>query len=140
MGMTGTSSTLTVYFDGQFWVGLMEHVDGSHYGCVRQVFGAEPSAEELHRFVLARWSSIRFPMGEGRPQDPLPTNPKRRQREVARTLGDRGPSTKAQEALARQREACARERKGRERDRKAMDAEARSELRKERRKRRHRGR
>ena len=140
MGMTGTSSTLTVYFDGQFWVGLMEHVDGNRYGCVRQVFGAEPSAEELHRFVLARWSFIRFPMGEGLPQDPLPTNPKRRQREAARALRDRGPSTKAQEALALQREASAQARKDRERDRNAEDAEARYELRRERRKRRHRGR
>ena len=33
------SSTLTVYHDGQFWVGLAEHVEGGRYGAARIVFG-----------------------------------------------------------------------------------------------------
>lgn len=37
------SSTLTVYHDGQFWVGLAKHVEGGRYGAARIVFGAEPS-------------------------------------------------------------------------------------------------
>ena len=37
------SSTLTVYHDGQFWVGLAEHVEDGRYGAARIVFGAEPS-------------------------------------------------------------------------------------------------
>ncbi len=37
------SSTLTVYHDGQFWVGLAEHVEDGRYGVARIVFGAEPS-------------------------------------------------------------------------------------------------
>ena len=41
------SSTLTVYHDGQFWVGLAEHVEGGRYGAARIVFGAEPSDEEI---------------------------------------------------------------------------------------------
>lgn len=36
------SSTLTVYHDGQFWVGLAEHVEDGRYGAARIVFGAEP--------------------------------------------------------------------------------------------------
>ena len=46
------SSTLTVYHDGQFWVGLAEHVEGGRYGVARIVFGAEPSNEEILRFVV----------------------------------------------------------------------------------------
>ena len=38
------SSTLTVYHDGQFWVGLAEHVEDGRYGVVRIVFGAEAKA------------------------------------------------------------------------------------------------
>ena len=45
------SSTLTVYHDGQFWVGLAEHVEDGRYGVARIVFGAEPSDEEILRFV-----------------------------------------------------------------------------------------
>ena len=41
------ASALTVYHDGQFWVGLAEHVEGGRYGAARIVFGAEPSDEEI---------------------------------------------------------------------------------------------
>ena len=34
------SSTLTVYYDGQFWVGLAEHVEDGRYGVACIVFGA----------------------------------------------------------------------------------------------------
>ena len=30
------SSTLTIYHDGQFWVGLAEHVENGRYGAVRR--------------------------------------------------------------------------------------------------------
>ena len=49
------SSTLTVYHDGQFWVGLAEHVEGGRSGVTRFVFGAEPSDEEILRFVTSEW-------------------------------------------------------------------------------------
>ena len=37
------SSTLTVYHDGQFWVGLAEHVEGGRYG-VQGTTGARGTA------------------------------------------------------------------------------------------------
>ena len=49
------SSTLTVYHDGQFWVGLAERVEDGRYGAARIVFGAEPSDEEILRFVASKW-------------------------------------------------------------------------------------
>ena len=36
------SSTLTLYHDGQFWIGLVEHVEDRKLGVARIVFGAEP--------------------------------------------------------------------------------------------------
>ena len=54
------SSTLTVYHDGQFWVGLAEHVEGGRYGAARIVFGAEPSDEEILRFVVSKWAKLSF--------------------------------------------------------------------------------
>ena len=48
------SSTLTVYHDGQFWVGLAEHVEGGRYGVARIAFGAEPSDEEILQFVVGK--------------------------------------------------------------------------------------
>ena len=54
------SSTLTVYHDGQFWVGLAEHVEDGRYGVARIVFGAEPSDEEILRFVVDKWEKLSF--------------------------------------------------------------------------------
>ena len=37
------SSTMIVYHNGRFWVGVAEHVEDGRYGAARIVFGAEPS-------------------------------------------------------------------------------------------------
>lgn len=58
------SSTLTVYHDGQFWVGRAEHVEGGRYGVGHTVFGAEPSDEEILRFVTSKWEKLSFFGGE----------------------------------------------------------------------------
>ena len=54
------SSTLTVFHDGQFWVGLAEHVEDGRYGVARIVFSAEPSDEEILQFVVGKWERLSF--------------------------------------------------------------------------------
>lgn len=54
------SSTLTVYHDGQFWVGLAEHAEDRTYGVARIVFGTEPSDEEILQFVTSKWAKLAF--------------------------------------------------------------------------------
>ncbi len=54
------SSTLTVYHDGQFWVGLAEHVEDGRYGVARIVFGTEPSDEEILQLVVGKWEKLAF--------------------------------------------------------------------------------
>lgn len=109
MRKTTVSSTLTVCFDGQFWVGMIEHAEDGGLSACRVVFGAEPSNEEVLDFVLKEWG--RFPFGEPVACDApkMARNPKRRQREAAHEMRRRGPSTKAQLALANQQDALARE-------------------------------
>lgn len=53
------SSTLTVYHDSQFWVGLAEHVEDGRYGVARIVFGAKPSNEEICDSLSANGRSSR---------------------------------------------------------------------------------
>ena len=103
------SSTLTAYHDGQFWVGLAEHVEDGRYGAARIVFGAEPSDEEILRFVTSEWEKLSF-FGHDSTEASKPTkNPKRRAREAAKALKQPAMSTKAQQALAAQREAMKQE-------------------------------
>ena len=123
------SSTLTVYHDGQFWVGLAEHVEDGRYGAARIVFGAEPSDEEILRFVVNKWAKLSF-FGPDPTEASKPAkNPKRRAREAAKALKQPAMSTKARQALANQRETMKRESARARSQRRADEAEARFEQR-----------
>ncbi len=133
------SSTLTVYHDGQFWVGLAEHVEDGRYGVARIVFGAEPSDGEILQFVRSKWEKLAF-FGDDSAKGSEPAkNPKRRAREASKALKQLAMGTKAQQALANQREAMKRESVRARSQRRADEAEARFEQRKLRRKQKHRG-
>ena len=133
------SSTLTVYHDGQFWVGLAEHDEDGRYGIARIVFGAEPSDEEILQFVRSKWAKLSFFDDEATETSKPAKNPKRRAREAAKALKQPAMGTKAQQALAAQREAMKRESAHVRSQRRAEEAEARFEQRKLRRKQKHRG-
>ena len=133
------SSTLTVYHDGQFWVGLAEHVEDGRYGAARIVFGAEPSDEEILRFVASEWENLSF-FGDDSTEASKPAkNPKRRAREASKALKQPAMGTKAQQVLASQRETMKRKLVRARKQRHAEMAEARFEQRKLKRKRNHRG-
>ncbi|MCQ5092023.1 YjdF family protein [Slackia exigua] len=133
------SSTLIVFHDGQFWVGLAEHVEDGRYGVARIVFGAEPSDEEILQFVRSKWAKLAF-FGDDPAEGSKPAkNPKRRAREVSKVLKQPAMGTKAQQALASQRETMKRELVRARSQRRADEAEARFEQRKLRRKQKHRG-
>lgn len=133
------SSTLTVYHDGQFWVGLAEHVEDGRYGVARIVFGAEPSNEEILQFVVGKREKFSFFDGKPAEASKPAKNPKRRAREAAKTLKQPAMSTKAQQALAAQRETMKQESAHTRSRRRADEAEARFEQRKLKRKQKHRG-
>ena len=108
------SSTLTVYHDGQFWVGLAARVEDGRYGVARIVFGAEPSNEEILQFITGKWAKLTF-FGDDPTEASKPAkNPKRRAREASRALKQPAMGTKAQQALASQREAMKRGRSAQE--------------------------
>ena len=134
------SSALTVYYDGQFWVGTFERVEDGKLSACHIVFGAEPSGEEIQELICKRWNRLRFtePVRGAEPPK-IVANPKRRQREAARELKQKGLSTKAQQALAEEREAMAQERKTDARERREQIKQQRFEQRQEKRKQKHRG-
>lgn len=142
-----TSSTLTVLHDGQFWVGICEHVDAEsgRYGACRVVFGAaEPADTEVLAFVCARWATLPFDYSEDAAgASALPAahaNPKRRQREAHRQVERAGVGTKAQQAMSAGYEARKQERKAASRDARDAEAERQFALKQRKRKQKHRGR
>ena len=44
--------TLTVFFDGQFWIGIFERTEDGKLMVSRTVFGAEPKEQQVLEFVL----------------------------------------------------------------------------------------
>lgn len=98
---------LTVFFDGQFYVGLLERYMGGTLNAARVVFGAEPADAELLKWIISGYPGAVFsPDVMAARAVKLADNPKRRQRQAARAL-ERGASTKAQQALALAREEAA---------------------------------
>lgn len=140
-GETSVSSMLTVYFDGQFWVGVAERRSAGVLEVCRTVFGAEPSNEEIYQLVRDRWAALPFSADVGAGAAPrCAGNPKRRQREAAREAARARPSTRAQEALALAREASRDEAADRRVERRHAERRERYERGREKRKRRREGR
>ena len=126
------SSILTVYHDGQFWVGLVKHAENGR-------FGAEPSDGEILQFVMTKWEKLVFFGDEPAKTREPAKNPKRRIREASKALKQPAMSTKAQQALTDQRETRKRESIHARSQRRAENAEARFEQRRIKRKQKHRG-
>ncbi|WP_334073070.1 MULTISPECIES: YjdF family protein [Paenibacillus] len=96
---------LTVYFEGQFWVGVVEETIGGQLKAYRHIFGSEPKDPEIFQFVIQELSRVADVLSRSRGvEGELDTgarrvNPKRLARLAARELNRRGISTFAQEAL-----------------------------------------
>ncbi|AFH61060.1 YjdF family protein [Paenibacillus caseinilyticus] len=97
---------LTVYFEGEFWVGVVEDESGGLYKACRQVFGSEPHDAEVLEFVqremmpLLGRTQTGIDLGSALP-DRGRVSPKRLAREAAREMQPTGVRSLAQEALAR---------------------------------------
>lgn len=137
---TGISTTLTVFFDGQFWIGVAERKSRGRIEACRMVFGAEPTNEEIYQLVLKRWTALSFSSAvEDVETQRRVGNPKRRQRAAAREAARARPSTKAQEALAKEREALKGARAEQRVTRRQTDKQERYEQKQAKRHRKHKG-
>jgi hypothetical protein len=133
---------LTVYFDGQFWIGFFEREDAEGLSIARHVFGPEPALPQIAELVAGRaYSRLRFiatKQRDARGHQPA-ANPKRRQREAAREAKATAPSTRSQEALKAAIEERKTESAAQSRERKAEAAHERWEQRVAKRKEKKRG-
>jgi hypothetical protein len=134
------AAVFTVYFEGTFWVGVLESEERGRLIVARHVFGSEPSNVELLDFMLYRFAFL--PRSGALSDETQAENrirsPKRASREVMRDIG-RPPSTKAQAALKAAREETKAERASISREEKLALCARRFELRTEKRKKKHAG-
>ena len=100
--------SLTIYHDGQFWVGIIEVVEDGKLRAFRYVFGAEPKDTEILDFIYYKLLNIiNQSVHSGldvKGKSDKKINPKRLQRQVAKEINKVGISTKAQEAMKQEYE------------------------------------
>jgi cell division septum initiation protein DivIVA len=94
---------LTVFFDGQFWVGVVEEFVQDKVKAGKFLFGAEPKDQEILEFVQNELDRLTDRLSQsvetGRPIQERRINPKRLARQAVREVGQKGISSYAQEAL-----------------------------------------
>ncbi|EPY2284331.1 YjdF family protein [Clostridium sporogenes] len=91
---------LTVLFDEPFWIGIFEKQDQDKIQICRVVFGGEPKDYEVYDFILKNYYNLKFsePISiDEKPKKKI--NPKKMQREIKKTVQEKGIGTKAQQAL-----------------------------------------
>lgn len=133
---------LTILFNGQFWEGVVESYQDGYLKAGRHIFGAEPKDSEVLDFVNysvpklleAAASSVEVDLVEDKK-----VNPKRRSREVAKEMSNRGISTKAQEALQLEQDLHKKEKKVQSKAEKEEEKEQKRLLARQKAKERHRG-
>lgn len=100
--------SLTIYHDGQFWVGIIEVVEDGKLRAFRYVFGAEPKDTEILDFIYYKLLNIINQLVHSgldvKGKSDKKINPKRLQRRVAKQINKVGVSTKAQEAMKQEYE------------------------------------
>ena len=131
--------TLTVFFDGQFWIGIFERTESGTLSVSRAVFGAEPKEQQVHEFVLRNYLKLRFsPPVEGVKIQTIASNPKRRQRQIARSA-EKGIGTKSQQAMKLGQEAGKLARKVRTKEQRETEEQRKRDIHAEKKKAKHRG-
>lgn len=132
-------TTLKVFFEEPFWVGVFERTEGRKLSVCKVIFGAEPTDAQILRFVLHHFDDLKFSKPVKVSQKKKAYNPKRRSRELRKQLRNVGIGTKSQQILKQQYEEKKLERK---RESKAMREEAKERyflLKKQKKKEKHKG-
>ena len=138
--MCVSKTSLTVYFDPPFWVGLFQREDEIGLRVCKVTFGGEPRDQEVLEFLHRHWRELCFspPVSAGPAALRLP-NPKRMRREARKATQAAGTGTKAQQALQLQREQMKTERNIVSKAHREEERERRLALRQEKHRQKHRG-
>ncbi|EJW16745.1 YjdF family protein [Paenibacillus alvei] len=134
---------LTVFFEGPFWIGIVEDTVHGRLKACRHVFGAEPKDAEVLEFVEVFMMPLMERVTQtavGAQEQLRRINPKRLARRAAMEMKQRGISTQSQEALRLDYESRKKERTCRSREEREALQEKKRSIRIQKRKEKHRGR
>lgn len=132
---------LTVFFEGPFWVCVLERSDGKTLSAAKATFGAEPKDPEVLEFVCTQFRGLKFsdPVAHEKHEYSRP-NPKRMRRQIEKAVNSVGVGTKSQQALKAQYELNKQEHKSAAKHDREAAEKLKFELRRAKRKTKHKGR
>ncbi|WP_239618544.1 YjdF family protein [Cohnella mopanensis] len=133
---------LSVYYEGQFWVGVVEEEHEGKLKAGRYVFGAEPNDAEILDFIEKRILDLTSGLSQEiqtKHSDERRVNPKRLARRVAAEMKSNGVSSQAQEALKLEYDKRKKEKKTLSRLQKEEMKERKREIKSQQAKDKHRG-
>lgn len=137
--MGKTTGTFTVFFDGQFWVGVFENVTGGKLSVCKVTFGAEPKNSEIYDFVLKQYNRLKFSPEVTVAVGTVSKNPKRLQREARKQMQTAGIGTKSQQALKLQQKSMKMQRHDVRKENREKEKQYQFEIRQQKKKAKHKG-
>ena len=138
--MERAAVVFTVFFEEPFWVGVLECTAGGKLKSCKHTFGAESKDNEVMSLIEGGYYRFKFSPSVKAETEKVCRNPKRLQRQVRRQVSGRGTGTKSMQALSRQREEMKTEKKCLRKEEKEAEKERMFELKRQKKKEKHRGR
>lgn len=132
-------TSLTVFFEDPFWVGVFERIGDGKLSVCKVTFGAEPKDYDVLEFILRHYNELIFSPAVKTETRQIADNPKRRIRNVRKQTEPRGIGTKSQQALQMQREEMKTERSQISREQRDAEAQRRFEMKQLKKKEKRRG-
>ena len=132
-------TSLTVFFEDPFWVGVFERIDDGKLSVCKVTFGAEPKDYDVWEFILQNYDRMVFSPAVETETKQTADNPKRRLRNVRKQTERRGIGTKSQQALQMQREEMKTEHRQISREQRDAEAQRRFEMKQLKKKEKRRG-
>ena len=132
-------TSLTVFFEDPFWVGVFERVDDGKLSVCKVTFGAEPKDYDVWEFVLQNYDRMVFSPAVETEMRQIADNPKRRLRNVRKQTERSGIGTKSQQALQMQREEMKKEHRQNSREQRDAEAQRRFDMKQMKKKEKRRG-
>jgi len=134
---------LTIFFDGQYWIGIIEKIDNQNLFAYKHLFGAKPTNSEVLNFVnktLIRLLKTKKSSVNLTKEITISSNPKKRAREANKEVQKKSISTYAQQALKLEQENKKIERKVTNKSKKQELENIKFEMKQNKKKEKHKGR
>ena len=121
-------TSLTVFFEDPFCVGVFERISDGKLSVCKLTFGAEPKDYDVWEYVLQHYDKLVFSPAVEAETRQMADNPKRRLRNARKQTERSGIGTKSQQALQLQREQMKKERRQLSREQRDAEAQRRFDM------------